>query len=86
MNSQATRHARRVYVGGLPPTANEQVFHRHLFLLMFLSDCITILYDNDLRLHFPLQSVATFFSHVMSAIGGNSSGPGGTIVCCRKHI
>lgn len=22
---QATRHARRVYVGGLPPTANEQV-------------------------------------------------------------
>lgn len=24
---QATRHARRVYVGGLPPTANEQVKH-----------------------------------------------------------
>lgn len=24
---QATRHARRVYVGGLPPTANEQVYH-----------------------------------------------------------
>lgn len=23
---QATRHARRVYVGGLPPMANEQVF------------------------------------------------------------
>jgi hypothetical protein len=23
--SQATRHARRVYVGGLPPNANEQV-------------------------------------------------------------
>jgi hypothetical protein len=25
MTQQATRHARRVYVGGLPPTANEQV-------------------------------------------------------------
>ncbi|KAE7999900.1 hypothetical protein FH972_004284 [Carpinus fangiana] len=45
MTQQATRHARRVYVGGLPPTANE-------------------------------QSVATFFSHVMAAIGGNTAGPG----------
>ncbi|KAL6531263.1 hypothetical protein OROHE_014332 [Orobanche hederae] len=45
MTQQATRHARRVYVGGLPPSANE-------------------------------QSVATFFSHVMSAIGGNTAGPG----------
>jgi hypothetical protein len=25
MTQQATRHARRVYVGGLPPLANEQV-------------------------------------------------------------
>ncbi|KAG5535810.1 hypothetical protein RHGRI_023547 [Rhododendron griersonianum] len=46
---QATRHARRVYVGGLPPSANE-------------------------------QSVATFFSHVMSAIGGNTAGPGDAVV------
>ena len=23
-SQQATRHARRIYVGGLPPTANEQ--------------------------------------------------------------
>jgi splicing factor U2AF subunit len=45
MTQQATRHARRVYVGGLPPTANE-------------------------------QSVSTFFSQVMSAIGGNTAGPG----------
>ncbi|XP_062154961.1 splicing factor U2af large subunit B isoform X5 [Alnus glutinosa] len=45
----ATRHARRVYVGGLPPTANE-------------------------------QSVATFFSHVMAAIGGNTAGPGDAVV------
>ncbi|KAG6418156.1 hypothetical protein SASPL_120355 [Salvia splendens] len=49
MTQQATRHARRVYVGGLPPTANE-------------------------------QSVATFFSHVMSAIGGNTAGPGDAVV------
>ncbi|XP_043715060.1 splicing factor U2af large subunit B-like isoform X21 [Telopea speciosissima] len=46
---QATRHARRVYVGGLPPSANE-------------------------------QSVATFFSQVMAAIGGNSAGPGDAVV------
>ena len=24
MSQQATRHARRIYVGGLPPSANEQ--------------------------------------------------------------
>ncbi|ONI10378.1 hypothetical protein PRUPE_4G044200 [Prunus persica] len=44
MTQQATRHARRVYVGGLPPLANE-------------------------------QTIATFFSQVMAAIGGNSVGP-----------
>ncbi|KAJ0888784.1 putative RNA recognition motif domain, nucleotide-binding alpha-beta plait domain superfamily [Helianthus annuus] len=49
MTQQATRHARRVYVGGLSPTANE-------------------------------QTVATFFSHVMSAIGGNTAGPGDAVV------
>ncbi|GMP31702.1 hypothetical protein CsSME_00005810 [Camellia sinensis var. sinensis] len=49
MTQQATRHARRVYVGGLPPSANE-------------------------------QSVATFFSHVMSAIEGNTAGPGDAVV------
>ncbi|XP_043715041.1 splicing factor U2af large subunit B-like isoform X7 [Telopea speciosissima] len=49
MTQQATRHARRVYVGGLPPSANE-------------------------------QSVATFFSQVMAAIGGNSAGPGDAVV------
>ncbi|KAL5537865.1 hypothetical protein UlMin_046210 [Ulmus minor] len=49
MTQQATRHARRVYVGGLPPLANE-------------------------------QAIATFFSHVMAAIGGNSSGSGDAVV------
>ncbi|XP_076922039.1 splicing factor U2af large subunit A-like isoform X2 [Bidens hawaiensis] len=49
MTQQATRHARRVYVGGLPPLANE-------------------------------QTIATFFSHVMTAIGGNSAGPGDAVV------
>ncbi|KAM1004912.1 hypothetical protein ACFX13_005089 [Malus domestica] len=43
MTQQATRHARRVYVGGLPLLANE-------------------------------QTIATFFSQVMAAIGGNSVG------------
>ncbi|PWA80159.1 splicing factor U2af large subunit B [Artemisia annua] len=49
LTQQATRHARRVYVGGLSSTVNE-------------------------------QSVATFFSHVMSAIGGNTAGPGDAVV------
>ncbi|CAI0473493.1 unnamed protein product [Linum tenue] len=49
MTQQATRHARRVYVGGLPPSANE-------------------------------QSVATYFSQVMAAIGGNTAGPGDAVV------
>ncbi|XP_059435958.1 splicing factor U2af large subunit B-like isoform X2 [Corylus avellana] len=49
MTQQATRHARRVYVGGLPPMANE-------------------------------QTIATFFSHVMAAIGGNSAGQGDAVV------
>lgn len=49
MTQQATRHARRVYVGGLPPLANE-------------------------------QTIATFFSQVMTAIGGNSAGPGDAVV------
>ncbi|KAJ7968539.1 U2 snRNP auxiliary factor large subunit [Quillaja saponaria] len=49
MTQQATRHARRVYVGGLPPMANE-------------------------------QAIATFFSHVMTAIGGNSAGAGDAVV------
>lgn len=49
MTQQATRHARRVYVGGLPPSANE-------------------------------QTIATFFSQVMTAVGGNSAGPGDAVV------
>ncbi|XP_072999166.1 splicing factor U2af large subunit A-like isoform X1 [Typha latifolia] len=48
MTQQATRHARRVYVGGLPPMSNE-------------------------------QTIATFFSHIMTAIGGNT-GPGDAVV------
>ncbi|MCL7037393.1 hypothetical protein MKW94_012021 [Papaver nudicaule] len=46
---QATRQAKRVYVGGLSPMANE-------------------------------QSVATFFSQVMAAVGGNTAGPGDAVV------
>ncbi|XP_051134015.1 splicing factor U2af large subunit A-like [Andrographis paniculata] len=49
MTQQATRHARRVYVGGLPPLANE-------------------------------QTITRFFSHIMNAVGGNSSGPGDAVV------
>lgn len=48
-SQQATRHARRVYVGGLPPTANE-------------------------------QGISTFFSHALAAVGGNTAGPGQSVV------
>eukprot|EP00192_Tetraselmis_astigmatica_P004420 CAMPEP_0117657448 /NCGR_PEP_ID=MMETSP0804-20121206/5336_1 /TAXON_ID=1074897 /ORGANISM="Tetraselmis astigmatica, Strain CCMP880" /LENGTH=493 /DNA_ID=CAMNT_0005463903 /DNA_START=90 /DNA_END=1573 /DNA_ORIENTATION=- len=48
-SQQATRHARRVYVGGLPPTANE-------------------------------QSIATFFSHALAAVGGTTMGAGECVV------
>ncbi|KAM2645613.1 hypothetical protein EV1_019140 [Malus domestica] len=48
MTQQATRHAHRVYVGGLPPLANE-------------------------------HTIATFFSQVMAAIGGNSVGDEGVM-------
>ncbi|XP_041993034.1 splicing factor U2af large subunit B-like [Salvia splendens] len=54
MTQEATRHARRFYVGRLPPTANE-------------------------------QSVATFFRHVMSAIGGNTAGPGDAVLNAYIH-
>ncbi|CAK9258354.1 unnamed protein product [Sphagnum jensenii] len=49
MTQQATRHARRVYVGGLPLMANE-------------------------------QTIATFFSQVMAAVGANTAGPGDAVV------
>ncbi|XP_020079755.1 splicing factor U2af large subunit A-like isoform X1 [Ananas comosus] len=49
INQQATRHARRVYVGGLPPMSNE-------------------------------QTISAFFSQVMTAIGGNTAGPGDAVV------
>ncbi|KAK6121931.1 hypothetical protein DH2020_044321 [Rehmannia glutinosa] len=74
MTQQATRHARRVYVGGLPPT---------LMNSDLVSPSITIacppflLIVNSFHLW---QSVATFFSHVMSAIGGNTAGPGDAVV------
>ncbi|CAK9194974.1 unnamed protein product [Sphagnum troendelagicum] len=49
MTQQATRHARRVYVGGLPSVANE-------------------------------QTIATYFSQVMAAVGANTAGPGDAVV------
>ncbi|CAL9189240.1 unnamed protein product [Musa hybrid cultivar] len=121
VTQQATRHARRVYVGGLPPLANEQNVinengkymnlpatfmytssdehinikdyiksilictdeHRHLrlsFLLhnyVYYQNLIFLVYHacGNLYLVWPSkQTIATFFSHVMSAIGGNSAG------------
>lgn len=48
-NQQATRHARRIYVGGLPPSAHE-------------------------------DSIATFFSNALAAVGGTTAGPGPCVV------
>lgn len=72
---QATRHARRVYVGGLSPQANEHVNYIHsLFFAMFQHLILTLTYSP------ALQSVATFFSQVMAAVGGNTAGPGDAVV------
>ena len=48
-NQQATRHARRIYVGGLPPSAHE-------------------------------ESIASFFSNALAAVGGTTAGPGPCVV------
>lgn len=48
-NQQATRHARRIYVGGLPPSARE-------------------------------ESIASFFSNALAAVGGTTAGPGPCVV------
>ncbi|RWW88227.1 hypothetical protein BHE74_00002906, partial [Ensete ventricosum] len=87
LSFQATRHARRVYVGGLPPMANEQVlFYLHFILtqtfkVKFVSEHVQL---NSV--YAPVSkicsrvTIATFFSHVMSAIGGNAAGPGDAVV------
>ncbi|CAK7350619.1 unnamed protein product [Dovyalis caffra] len=67
MTQQATRHARRVYVGGLPPLANEQ------------GDFLATL-EHYMVSYVLKQTIATFFSHVMSSIGGNAAGPGDAVV------
>ncbi|XP_024521327.1 splicing factor U2af large subunit B isoform X3 [Selaginella moellendorffii] len=69
MTQQATRHARRVYVGGLPPLANEQV----IFSVRGIDIYSNMLFNFG-------QTIATFFSQVMSAIGGNTAGPGDAVV------
>ncbi|CAN6984494.1 unnamed protein product [Brassica rapa subsp. trilocularis] len=75
MTQRATRHARRVYVGGLSPQANEHVNYIHsLFFAMFQHLILTLTYSP------ALQSVATFFSQVMAAVGGNTAGPGDAVV------
>eukprot|EP00889_Picochlorum_renovo_P007025 jgi/Picre1/34055/NNA_001530.t1 len=48
-NQQATRHARRIYIGGLPPHAKE-------------------------------DSIATFFSNALAAVGGTTAGPGPCVI------
>lgn len=48
-SQQATRHARRIYMGGLPPSARE-------------------------------DSIASFLSSALTAIGGTTAGPGSCVV------
>lgn len=48
---QATRHARRVYVGGLPPMANEQVIllafgFVYLLIIAFLSTNVNQVFES----------------------------------------
>lgn len=84
---QATRHARRVYVGGLPPTANEQVYLLYRSFLFSspspLFFCWYMCTPDILNIYLFLKSVATFFSQVMAAIGGNTAGPGMSVFSYR---
>lgn len=58
---QATRHARRVYVGGLPPTANEQVF-----LVTSLMICLVCSSDVEPDLYvWEKVQIDAFSSHVL---------------------
>ncbi|KAK0577939.1 hypothetical protein LWI29_002613 [Acer saccharum] len=52
MTQQATRHARRVYVGGPPPLANEQVLFSDLLLVLAF-------YERKTRLVFPIFAKLT---------------------------
>lgn len=61
---QATRHARRVYVGGLPPTANEQVILSSISIgchFILVVGCILTLAHCIIVLCTP-QNVATLVS------------------------
>ncbi|KAF8409289.1 hypothetical protein HHK36_005363 [Tetracentron sinense] len=85
MTQQATRHARRVYVGGLPPMANEQL-NRATVPTYALCRKQTIILKARVGSKFlflvnvDIKTIATFFSGVMAAIGGNAAGPGDAVV------
>lgn len=49
--NQATRHARRVYVGGLPPMANEQVYSSYNYFAWLLVFCSNLI-QNVMHLYF----------------------------------
>lgn len=64
-------------MGGLPPLANEQVIFEILLCRLFIQrNFMYSLEDFEGVFSFLSQTIATFFSQVMAAIGGNSVGPG----------
>jgi hypothetical protein len=65
--SQATRHARRVYVGGLPPNANEQVsilnqLFFHYATPINLNVCACVFYLCIYAAAYNLQMLVKLFS------------------------
>lgn len=57
-----------------PPKKRKELLIVTIHLIILLK---ILLHPRDVMVsHVLLQSVATFFSHVMAAIGGNTAGPG----------
>eukprot|EP00976_Prorocentrum_cordatum_P072480 1180728-Prorocentrum_minimum.AAC.6 len=82
MTQQATRHARRVYVGGLPPLANEA------------GNCWCS-HNLSARLALPVytylsgwgpQTVAKFFSQALAAVGGTTHVSAGSHASLLKAV
>ncbi|BBH07902.1 U2 snRNP auxilliary factor, large subunit, splicing factor [Prunus dulcis] len=74
MTQQATRHARRVYVGGFLLQQTNSHATKRIKKYGFTPNVQCVLMCHR------LQSVATFFSQVMAAIGGNTAAPGDAVV------
>jgi len=64
MTQQATRHARRVYVGGLPPIANEQT------VALFFNQVMAAIGGNTFGLGDAVVNMKLIFEFIQNILGG----------------